>query len=265
MNWLLIKKILRKKKIHSLNKRVTESIDSLPDKPNEQKSPENYDEVIGRMAAFFAHEIRNPLTSIIGFAQFLEQDQVVQSNHNISQYLSIIKEEALRMESLIKELLSLSTTDFHQDNLSIIDMKYSIEKVITIFSMQPNHANVQFSTSFSDETYINGNVGRFEQLLINLINNAIEASNDDCIIDIHIEKENEYASVLISDNGIGIPVEQLEQIFFPLYTTKDEGTGVGLPICKAIVETLNGTISIQNNLPKGTQVKLRIPLMKDPA
>ncbi|MFK4998889.1 histidine kinase dimerization/phospho-acceptor domain-containing protein [Bacillus sp. N9] len=155
---------------------------------NKQTQVVNYDEIVGRMSAFFAHEIRNPLTSIIGFTQFLEQDEVVQANPRIQQYLSIIKEESLRMESLIQELLSLATTDFQRDNVSIVDVKYIIEKTIVIFQMQPDHQNVHFKTTLVDEVYIKGNADRLEQLLINLINNAIEASGTECLIDIYLKR-----------------------------------------------------------------------------
>lgn len=265
MKWLFFKSKNQKRNNppdnNQLGKQAAKNIDLFNEEAT-NKPTESYDEIIGRMSAFFAHEIRNPLTSIIGFAQFLEQDETIKSNPNLSQYLSIIKDEALRMESLIKELLSLSTTDFQQDSLSIIDVKSIIEKMIIISKMRPNDKNITFLSDLEPETYIKGNANRFEQLLINLINNAIEASGEECTIDIQLKKDDEYVSIFITDNGSGIAAEQIDQIFYPLFTTKDEGTGVGLPVCKAIIETLRGTISIQNHSPKGTQVKMRIPLVQ---
>ncbi|MBS4206997.1 HAMP domain-containing sensor histidine kinase [Bacillus sp. FJAT-50079] len=243
-------------------KKQDNNIDTNQEEVNVERQTANYDEIVGRMSAFFAHEIRNPLTSIIGFTQFLEQDEVVQANPKIQHYLSIIKDEALRMEALIQELLSLATTDFQRDNVSIVDVKYIIEKTVIIFQMQPEYQNIYFNTSLLEEVYIKGNADRLEQLLINLINNAIEACGKDCSIDIFLEKDSENVSILIADNGIGIPVDQIDQIFYPLFTTKDTGSGIGLPVCKAIVETLGGTITLQNRLPKGTEVRVEIPLIK---
>ncbi|MBO0996037.1 sensor histidine kinase [Bacillus sp. SD088] len=228
-----------------------------------EEKRENHDEIIGRLAAFFAHEIRNPLTSIIGFTQFLEQDQTVKADPKISQYLSIIKDEALRMESLIQELLILSTTDFQKDHLSIINVKNMVEKSIAIFKMQPEYENVQFSTDLPDEIYITGNESRLKQLFVNLMNNAIEASEGDCLIHTRLKKEDKDVWIFITDNGKGVPEELIDHLFSPFFTTKEEGTGVGLPICKAIVETLNGELSIQNQQPKGTQVRIRLPLIKN--
>ncbi|GIN56030.1 sensor histidine kinase [Lederbergia ruris] len=228
-----------------------------------EKKEESHDEIIGRLAAFFAHEIRNPLTSIIGFSQFLEQDQTVKTNPKISQYLSIIKDEALRMESLIQELLVLATTDFQKDHLSIINVKYMVEKTIAVFKMQPEYENVQFSTDLLDEIYITGNESRMKQLLVNLMNNAIEASEGECVIHTRLKKEDKDVWIFITDNGKGIPEDLIDHLFSPFFTTKEDGTGVGLPICKAIVETLNGELSIQNQQPKGTQVRIRLPLIKN--
>ncbi|MBE3571098.1 MAG: HAMP domain-containing histidine kinase, partial [Bacillales bacterium] len=125
--------------------------DPMESKEEEDKKSKNDHATIARMAAFFAHEIRNPLTSIIGFAQFLEENPIIQSDPYAAQYTSIIKEEALRMESLIQELLSLSKSYLHQDNLSIIDVKHSMEKIVHIFSMQTAPINIQFHSHLEDD------------------------------------------------------------------------------------------------------------------
>ncbi|MCD8502415.1 MAG: ATP-binding protein [Bacillaceae bacterium] len=111
-----------------------------------------------------------------------------------------------------------------------------------------------------DDIYITGNVNRFERLLINLIKNAIEAMEQAGVIEVHMNKNNKFLTISIIDSGPGIPPEKLDQIFYPFFTTKDDGTGIGLSICKTIIETLNGTMSIQNHETKGVIVKLKIPL-----
>ncbi|MGJ9383450.1 sensor histidine kinase [Salipaludibacillus sp. CF4.18] len=238
--------------------------DKSLDQTEGNQSTDDYHKAIGKMSAFFAHEIRNPLTSIIGFTQVLERDETVKSDPNVSNYISIIKDEALKMELLIQELLSLSNTHLHQDNLSIIDVKLSINKVIHLFEMNHSFDHVSFSSQTTDETYITGNETRFERVLTNMFNNSIEAFEDNKgKIDITLTKNDDYVNINILDNGPGIAEEHIDQIFFPFYTTKDEGTGIGLPICKAIIETLNGTLEIENNqkLP-GTHVIMRLPASK---
>lgn len=268
MNLINIRKWFKRREKQSTikeqgNREPLQAKEPIHDQTELDHSSENYHAVIGRMSAFFAHEIRNPLTSIIGFAEFMEQHPTIQSDPNIAHYTSIIREEALRMEQLIQELLSLSKSHLDDDNLSIIDVKQSIEKIITIYTMKTEKQNIQFSTSLEDETYITGNPNRFERMLINLINNAIEAIKEEGTINISVIKENSHVSISIIDSGPGIDPMQLEQIFYPFYTTKDEGTGIGLPICKTIVETMNGTMKIENNSTKGVHVKIKVPNSQD--
>lgn len=253
LNNLQFKKLFRKKNDDDLNHSYTQD--------DEGKMAMENDATIGKMAAFFAHEIRNPLTSIIGFSQHLEKNLTIKNDPNLSVYISIIKEEALRMEVLIQELLNLSKQNYANDNISIIDVKHSIEKIVTIYKKQAKEKNIQFKIELTDNLFIQGNSERFERVLINLIINALEAIEHDGTIEIYTRKEQNFVVLTITDNGPGINEEEIEQIFYPFYTTKDEGTGIGLPICKTIVEALGGTLTIYN-VPKGLQVKLKIPLSK---
>ncbi|WP_141432628.1 nitrogen regulation protein NR(II) [Bacillus sp. 03113] len=250
----------RKKKIHEIKKEndLTESMDFL-NETDMKSTNEGYLAGIGRMAAFFAHEIRNPLTTIIGFAQVLEKNPIIKADPSIAHYASIIREEADKMEYLIQELLSLSKSHLNQDHLSIIDVKQSIEKIITINEMKTSQTSIQFKANLEMETYVTGNAHRFERLMINLIKNAIEAIGTTGTIFINVIKHKKEVEISIIDDGPGIPPEQLEQIFYPFYTTKDEGTGIGLPICKTIVETLNGTLDVQNHPNMGAKVTITLP------
>lgn len=227
-----------------------------------QRLNESYHQAIGRMAAFFAHEIRNPLTSIIGFAQFLEQDEIIRSHDNLSQYISIIKEESMKMEVLIEELLNLSKAHLHQDHLSIIDIEHSINKIISIFEMQDRYQDIHFQTQVSKDCYVLGNVHQFERVLLNLLNNGIEAMQEKGIIEISVHKRNVSVLLDIIDDGPGILPEDMERIFLPFFTTKDEGTGIGLPVCRTIIEAMNGTLKITNHPTKGIHVSIELPQSK---
>ncbi|MGP7819769.1 two-component system sensor histidine kinase NtrB [Niallia sp. 01092] len=240
-------------------KKIKETTNSTFVPEHQQLSSDNFDSEIGKMAAFFAHEIRNPLTTIIGFTQYLEQEAKSKSETNIAQYSSIIREEANRIELLIQELLTLSKSHLHYDNLTIIDVKHSIEKIVTIYSLQFENKNITILTNIASNLYISGNAGRFERLLINLIKNAGEAIEENGTIMIEAAKENKKIVLSIKDSGPGISPEQLENIFYPFYTTKEEGTGLGLPICKTIVETLQGQLEINSELNKGVHVNISIP------
>ncbi|MBP3040543.1 HAMP domain-containing histidine kinase [Bacillaceae bacterium Marseille-Q3522] len=256
--------VLRKwRKQKKSKEHLKNAIEHNSEKQNERNEPpDDYHVAVGKMAAFFAHEIRNPLTSIIGFTQFLEQNKTIQSDPTVAHYTTIIREEALRMESLIQELLNLSKSHLHYDNLSIIDVTHCVEKIVTLYQLQSKEKNIHFHSSLIDHAYVYGNTERFERVLINIIKNAVEAVSDNGTIEIQVYKENKAIIVKIIDSGEGIQPEYLEQIFFPFYTTKDGGSGIGLAICKSIIEAMNGTIEIQNHPSKGAQVKLKIPECK---
>ncbi|MED4164278.1 sensor histidine kinase [Halalkalibacterium halodurans] len=224
---------------------------------------ENYHAAIGKMAAFFAHEIRNPLTSIIGFTQYLEQNETIRSDPTIAQYTSIIKDEAIRMEALIQELLTFAKAHLDEENLSLIDVKRSIEKVILIQKMKQDKKEIRFRTDLAEGLYISGNVTRFEQVLINLIKNAVEAIEEEGTISIKLSNDQDAVILVIHDDGPGIAEDQLENIFYPFFTTKDEGTGLGLPICKTIIEAMEGTLEIKNHPKRGVVVTLTIPKGKN--
>ncbi|PKG21725.1 two-component system sensor histidine kinase NtrB [Niallia nealsonii] len=246
----------RKQKLKEKSKSVY-----TPETP--KLSGDEFDSEIGKMAAFFAHEIRNPLTTIIGFTQYLEKEALAKSETNIAQYSSIIREEANRIEYLIQELLTLSKMHLHNDNLSIIDVKHSLKKIVTIYSLQFEKKNIMFTTNLEGSLYISGNSNHFERLVINLIKNAGEAIQKDGTISVEAVKEpHKNIAIYIKDSGPGIPKEQLESIFHPFYTTKDEGTGLGLPICKSIIETMNGNLEIWSEPNEGLQIKITIPESK---
>lgn len=218
-----------------------------------------YEAAVGRMSAFFAHEIRNPLTSIIGFTQFLKNDPVITAHPHLGEYMSIILQEANRMETLIQELLSLSKTNLNQDELTVIDVRFVIEKILRMYQLKTDERKIRFTTQIVDQAYITGNGNHFERVLINLIKNADEAMNGVGTIDIKVTIEEKLINICITDSGPGIPDDELIQIFQPFFTTKETGTGLGLPICKSIIESLNGTLHIENVSPNGVKIMIKIP------
>lgn len=259
----LFNKWFIKRKSKTTNK-ITDS-NSLPTVPKDDasNSKDDYHKAIGKMSAFFAHEIRNPLTSIVGFTQVLEKDEAIMSNPNLQHYISIIKDESNKIESLIQELLNLANSHTYFENLSIIDVKSSIDKIINLFEYQLEDKQIQFKIeASSDSIFITGNENGFERSMINIIKNAIDSIKQDGEVYIKAFTENGTVIIDIIDTGPGIPEESLENIFYPFYTTKEDGTGIGLPICKTIIETMNGRIDIRNHEKFGVHVALKIPESK---
>lgn len=211
------------------------------------------------MIAYFVHECRNPLASIMGFTQFLEQHPKIKADYTLTKYVSLMKEESLQIDSLIQELLCLSPTHIEKDAFSIIDVKFSLEKVVSVYELQAKKSNITINTNIVEDLFVTGKANQFERMIINLLKNAIEAIHENGTIDLVATKSNRHILISIIDSGPGLSFENIKHAFNPFFTTKKEGTGIGLTISKATIEALNGSIHIEKHPDKGLHVKISLP------
>jgi PAS domain S-box-containing protein len=215
--------------------------------------------LLGLLAAGIAHEIRNPLTAAMGFIQLMQQqssfDEKRQKNHlnqvlnelrNINKLVSNFMQLAKptltnKQKTLITELLN-ETIDFMQGQAILSNV------VINRFNL--NYGNLMVVVDRD----------QLKQVFINFIRNAIEASNKDHgIIFISIEPLDEFVKIVIEDNGVGIATENLEKIYDPFFTTKKEGTGIGLTGVSQIIKNHNGTIIVESKEGEGTKFTITLP------
>ncbi|MFC3883318.1 sensor histidine kinase [Bacillus songklensis] len=101
---------------------------------------------------------------------------------------------------------------------------------------------------------------QIKQVLLNLTKNALDSMTTGGILRLSVTKDDHHCTIKVKDTGTGIPPEQLKKIFHPFFTSKDTGTGLGLMVCKRIVEMYGGTISIESIVNKGTEVSVKLPL-----
>lgn len=210
--------------------------------------------VIGHMAASVAHEIRNPMTSVRGFLQLL------QNSSNLSkaqqEYIGISIDELDRANYIIRDYLSLSKEGETPDEL---DLNQELEYVInTLQSFAILHSTV-IKYQPVQPLFIRGNKHNVRQLLINIIKNGIEATKDKGIIIIQTFSHDESVEIKISDNGEGMTKQQLASIGLAFYSTKEKGTGLGLMLCYKIVEAMNGRIKVESEQGKGTSFRIIFP------
>lgn len=214
---------------------------------------------VGRLAAGVAHEIRNPLSSIKGFATYFKQRY--QDVPEDQQTADIMIQEVDRLNRVVNQLLEFSRPvsvspkptsfkDLMADSLKLIHQQAQ-DKQIAVNTL--NSANI-------DEIHIDPD--RINQVLLNLYLNAIEAMEPGGKLQIEISdrEENDGLNIQISDTGHGIPAEDLPKIFDPYFTTKSSGTGLGLAIAHNIVEAMGGTIEVKSRTGKGTTFTLRLPI-----
>ncbi|WP_066059700.1 response regulator [Robertmurraya korlensis] len=207
--------------------------------------------VVGELAAGIAHEIRNPLTSLRGFTQLLEFQTDLKS-----EYLPIMITEIDRINTIVGELLLLAKpnkVDFRE-----VELLELLETIVTFMSAQANLHGVTISleTTINKPILTFGLENKLKQVFVNIFKNSIEAMPDGGMITVHLTKRNEKVHIEFIDQGKGIPSEVLEKIGQPFFTTKEEGTGLGIMVCRSIIESHKGVMNIESEVGKGTKVEI---------
>jgi signal transduction histidine kinase len=223
--------------------------------------------------AHASHELRSPLTSIKGFVGAILDGTIPTEQHRL--FLERIQRESIRLEKLVDDLLSLSKLDYERqstssDNpeLEATSLSSVVNDVLETLQLQVQEKQLQVHLQVK-EMMIRGKRERIEQILFNLLSNAIRFTNANGQIWIRASKEGEFGKVEIQDDGIGIPHDEIERVFERFYkvdkarSMNNGGTGLGLSITKEIVEMYGGEIGLDSEPGKGTTVWFQLPLHKD--
>ena len=210
-----------------------------------------------------AHELKNPLSGIRGAAQLLAEDA---PNSEALKCAQIITKEADRLRSLLDTLKQLEP--FAEEVFELIDIHELLMETIYLESMSKSGEHIQYKQNY-DVTIppIHGDRNALKQVFLNLIKNAAEAITDKGQVEVstrwiteHKLKGQNSMSIEISDNGAGIPPDSLEKIFNPFYTTKKEGSGLGLFLAYQIIAKHGGAIFIDSDVGVGTTIKVFLPI-----
>lgn len=209
---------------------------------------------LGVLSAGMAHEIRNPLTSIKGYAQYIKSE--LGENNELTDDVSVIENEVDRLNGILTNFLEFARPE--KPNLKSEDANTVINRVVKLVKRDILPENIKIETELSDIPYIYIDENQIERVIINLILNSIQAMPDGGVIKLTTEKDNDnYVNIIIEDNGIGIPKENYEKIFEPFFTTRNKGTGLGLAICSRIIENHGGFIEVTSAVNKGTRFILK--------
>lgn len=214
-------------------------------------------EAIGQLAAGMAHEIRNPLGIIRTYGYLFKK--YLLTNEGI-EHLAILEESVNRIDKLITNLLDFSRLT--GDQLSNIHLKTFIDKTIELMKLQKNHSNIEYNIECEDNLVILSNSELLKHVLINLIENAINAIKlEDGRIDISSYKDELNTYIIVKDNGNGIIPEDLKNIFNPFFTTNssNQGTGLGLYIVYNEIQRLNGEVLVESTYKKGSKFTIVLP------
>lgn len=211
-----------------------------------------------QFVANVSHELKTPLTSIKGFAETL---RYVSDEETRVKFLDIINKEAERLSRLINDILVLSKIESYPiGEIEEFSQSSVINDAIKVVLPQAEEKNITIKFEDKSATMLNGSKDKFYQVAINLIENAIKYSGNGAKIAIrsyNIEREYVFS---VSDNGVGIPKEDIPRIFERFYrvdkSRKSGGTGLGLAIVKHIVKTFNGEIYVESEVNKGSTFKV---------
>ncbi|WP_409304576.1 ATP-binding protein [Peribacillus sp. SCS-155] len=234
------------------------AIDITNEKRNETKIREMEKlSIVGELAAGIAHEIRNPLTSLTGFTQII-MERV--EDEDLQEYLSIMLGELDRINNIVNEFMFIAKP---KENMEVrsTHIHSLISHVIKFMEPQSNLKGIRIDFDSQSPITAECDPNHIKQVLINLIQNAIEASSDTSeFIKISLNNipEEKYLIEII-DRGSGISNERIKRLFEPFYTTKEKGTGLGLMICRRIIDLHKGTIEINSDLGAGTVAKIILP------
>ena len=231
----ITEKLIAERKLHQENKLIT----------------------IGQISAGLAHEIRNPLGTIRNGLYLIKMKS---SSNSLEKALPMMENAVQRINNLIEHLLRFSKVS--SDKYSNENIETIIKNILTLMKTRLKAKNIKCDFILTGKSTITLNIETINIILINLIENAIDAfsnEKDNNLIKISIFSNSNFINLSIEDNGIGIPEEQIDYIFDPFYTTKDEhGTGLGLYLVYNEVKKYNGNISIKSEYGVGTKFLISI-------
>lgn len=215
-------------------------------------------ELVGTLAGTFAHEVRNPLTGIMGFITLLKEKHQTEDDQ---MYYSVIETELTRINNIVGEFLVLGKPIVV--NKKNYDVREIIQEVYPIIESEGQQQGVLTKTELAQNPLpLFCAKDHLKQLILNLAKNGIQASQAGDKVTITANRDKNFIFIRITDTGSGIPEEVRETLFEPFVTTKDEGTGLGLIVCKQITEMYHGTIEVDSTPNQGTTFLLSFPVSK---
>lgn len=212
---------------------------------------------LGELTAGIAHEIRNPLTSIRGFLQYLSE---CESPEEWRRHGPIILREVDSLNHLVGELLAFGRPRPPQiDRIALDDLV----REMAFLARGKSEARIEVRIA-PDLPMLEGDRESLKQALLNLVINAIQAIPAAGLVEVSAEVEDDHAVIRVRDDGVGIPPENIRKIFDPFFSTKASGTGLGLAMVHRIVDAHGGAISVESRPGVGTTIELRLPLTRRP-
>ena len=217
---------------------------------------------LGEMATGLAHEIRNPLAGIAGVIEIIGRD--LPATSPARSVVKDVRQEIARINHIVTDLLQ--TARPHPPKVRKSDLNTTVEHAVMLGRQQALAKSVEISL-YKDPTLpeVEHDSDQIHQVLLNLLLNSLQAIEQNGKITVNLESHGKTAVVQVIDNGRGIAPDHLPNIFRPFYTTKGDGTGLGLSLARRIVEDHQGRIDVSSTLGKGTTFAVVLPVQRTEA
>ncbi|RXT02286.1 ATP-binding protein [Ammoniphilus sp. CFH 90114] len=215
-------------------------------------------DVVSHLASSISHEVRNPLAVIKGFLQMMEQTELPQAKRR--EFIGICIEEINRANEIIRDYLTFAKPA--PENFGLLDVSQELHRAINIITPLANMNSIEITTCI-EPCYVEGDAQFFQQCLLNLTKNSIEAMPDSGKLSIQTKREKAELIIVISDTGKGMTQEQLSRIGEPYFTTKGrEGTGLGMMAAMRIIDMMNGKLTVTSKVEEGTNFYIALPIVE---
>ncbi|GGJ12301.1 hypothetical protein GCM10010885_22090 [Alicyclobacillus cellulosilyticus] len=212
-------------------------------------------EAVAQLASSIAHEIRNPLAAIKMAVQGLQMDLPERRHQDV---LAMILSELDRIDNIAEQFMHLAKR--RESQFQVADIRPMCELTVRLMSITARKSGVRVSLSVrGDIPPVRCDVAQLQQVLINLLKNAIEAMPDGGDVEVELLEESGRVVLRVIDHGIGIPEDELPRLGEPFHTTKPHGTGLGLSISHKIIHDHGGTLHLTSRLGEGTVAEVRLP------
>ena len=222
-------------------------------KTREQSEKERYLATIGQVATAIVHDLKNPIITILGYSK-----RIKDKKGNADEAINIVMDSALTMQKIVNDVLDFSKP--LQLTLKQEDMREVIAKACQLCEAKASGEGVNLVTKLpASPVHMEIDSFHMERALVNLVSNAIEASGKGQSATVSIEAGRYNVALSVVDQGPGMDRETLKNIFTPFYTKKKEGTGLGMPIVKKVVEAHKGKIYVESKPDEGTEVRIELP------
>lgn len=214
---------------------------------------------VGQIAAGVAHEIKNPLASIKGAFEIMGDEAT--SEQEKDEFRQIITNEIKRINGTVTEFLGFARPA--ESKTEVLDLEDVLRTSIKQMETQAAAAGISIHDTIDRRVRIVGDRERIHQMMLNVLLNAIQASEKGSVVEVSLsERDPKLAVINVKDSGAGMSEEDLGRVFEPFFTTNPSGTGLGMAIVKSIVESHMGDITVKSEIKQGTEVEITLPSIR---